>query len=59
MTKFGHGNGNWSKTKDLLYSFFSFAIKVPVMDAEENLFKSTSNLFKKEAIIYFYKIFEN
>jgi len=42
-----------------LYSFFSFAIKVPVMDAEENLFKSTSNLFKKEAIIYFYKIFEN
>jgi len=21
MTKFGHGNGNWSKTKDLLYVF--------------------------------------
>jgi hypothetical protein len=28
MTKFGHGNGNWSKTKDLLY--FSYALHTSI-----------------------------
>jgi len=28
--KFGHGNGNWSKTKDLLY--FSFILKILEID---------------------------